>query len=74
MSPKQALPANSIISIFIYDLQCASIGLDVLIFDLIPIEGNDTFRSEIEAHGGPRSASTRLDPPRVDFHWGSDLS
>ena len=43
--------------------------LDVLIFDLIPVEGNDTFQSEIEAHGGPRSASIRLDPPRVDFHW-----
>ena len=44
--------------------------LDVLIFDSIPVEGNDTFQSEIEAHGGPRSASIRLDPPRVDFHWG----
>ena len=43
--------------------------LDVLIFDSIPVEGNDTFQSEIEAHGGPRSASIRLDPPRVDFHW-----
>jgi hypothetical protein len=43
--------------------------LDVLIFDWIPVEGNDTFQSEIEAHGGPRSASIRLDPPRVDFHW-----
>jgi hypothetical protein len=45
--------------------------LDVLIFDLIPVEGNDTFQSEIEAHQGPRSASIRLDPPRVDFHWDS---
>jgi len=45
--------------------------LDVLIFDSIPVEGNDTFQSEIEAHGGPRSASIRLDPPRVDFHWDS---
>src|ERR1700676_963912 len=47
--------------------------LDVLIFDSIPVEGNDTFQSEIEAHGGLRSASIRLDPPRVDFHWASDL-
>ena len=47
--------------------------LDVLIFDLIPVEGNDTFQSEIEAHQGPRSASIRLDPPRVDFHWASTL-
>ena len=53
MRPKQALPANSIISIFFYDLQCALIGLNVLIFDLIPIKGNDTFQSEIEVHGGP---------------------
>ena len=45
--------------------------LDVLIFDSIPVEGNDTFQSEIEAHGGPRSASIWLDPPHVDFHWGS---
>jgi len=47
--------------------------LDVLIFDLIPVEGNDTFQSEIEAHQGPRSASIRLDPPRVDFHWASSF-
>ena len=40
--------------------------LNVLIFDLIPVEGNDTFQSE---HGGPRSASIRLDLPHVDFHW-----
>jgi hypothetical protein len=43
--------------------------LDVLIFDLISVEGNDTFQSEIEVHGGPQSASIGLDPPRVDFHW-----
>ena len=44
--------------------------LDVLIFDLIPVEGNDTFQSQIEAHQGPRSATIRLDPPRVDFQAG----
>jgi hypothetical protein len=45
--------------------------LNVLIFDLISVEGNDTFQSEIEAHGGPRSALIRLDLPCVDFPWGS---
>ena len=44
--------------------------LNVLIFDSIPVEGNDTFQSEIEAHGGPWSASIQLDPPRVDFSLG----
>ena len=39
-----------------------------------PIEGNDTFESEIEAHEGPRFASIRLDLPRVDFHWASGLT
>ena len=43
--------------------------LDVLIFDLIPIEGNNTFQSQIEEHQGPPSATIWLDLPRVDFHY-----
>ena len=43
--------------------------LDVLIFYLIPIEGKDTFQSQIEVHQGQRSALIRLDPPCVDFPW-----
>ena len=43
--------------------------LDVLIFDLIPIEGNNTFQSQIEEHQGPPSATIWLDLPHVDFHY-----
>ena len=66
MSPKQALPTKCIIFIYIRDLRCASMRQHLARF---PIEGNDTFESEIEAHEGPRFASIRLDLPRVDFHW-----
>jgi hypothetical protein len=70
MSPKQALPTKCIISIYIRDLRCASMRQHSARF---PIEGNDTFWSEIEAHEGLRFASIRLDPPRVDFPWARNL-
>jgi hypothetical protein len=40
MSPKQALPTKCTISIYIRDLQCASMRQHLAQF---PIEGNDTF-------------------------------
>ena len=43
--------------------------LNMVIFDLIPVKGNNTFQSQIEAHQGSQSAMIWLDPPRVDFPW-----